>query len=51
MQEIAIRGGNHRVFLEVDPQDLHVIGLQLVPQQNNDQQEEQQEEQEEEENE
>jgi hypothetical protein len=36
MQQIAMRGGNHRVFLEVDPQDLHVIGLQLVPQINND---------------
>lgn len=42
MQQIAMRGGHHRVFLEVDPQDLHVIGLQLVPQINNDNNEEDQ---------
>jgi len=31
LQQIALRGGNQRVFLEVDPQDLHVLGMQLVP--------------------
>jgi hypothetical protein len=34
-QEIAQRGGNYRVFLELNPDNMQVIGLQLVQNNNN----------------